>query len=722
MSRANPRRSLVRQRDQADCGVACLATVVRHLGGDVSLEQLRDISGTSAHGTTLLGLFQAASEIGLAGQAVRATAAALERLTDLSILHVVKPGGLQHYVVCFGFQDGRFEIGDPGDGFVRWTPTELKERWTSGATLILRPTERVLPARQVRSRQAAWVRRLLNEDVDIFIGALFLGVAIATTSLATALFSQQLIDNILPARDLARLTLGLALLFVLLITRAGVGALRQWFLLKQGVRFSNRVIRYFYRSLLHLRVSFFRTRKVGDMVARMNDTGRIQRAVSQLVGSVIIDVLLVVAVALTTFLYSGRLGVVATTAVPVYAILAAVFHRQILSGQHAVMAAQALNESNYVDTIQGIDTIKISHSEERFVESTAGIYALLQASILRLGKVAIRFSAASEMLSVTYIVGTIAWSSTMVLKHTLTLGQMMAMLQLIGVMMPAAVRLALTNLQLQEARVALERMFNFTMLDPETDAAGDSSAVASTAIQRLDVKGLTFAFPGRTPLLRAVSFSVARGESIVLFGESGCGKTTTLEVLQRFHSSIGGEVLVNGRPWAEIGTREWRRQVGSVPQLVKIFNGTLSSNISLSSLPADHVEVISMCRSYGLDTHFLTLPQGYTTPVGEDGVSLSGGQRQLVAVARALFQRPKLLLLDEATSAMDRDTEAMVLELIGRIRAEMCVIWVTHRLIPAKHADRIYVIEEGQIRVSGTHDELRSRPNAYARAWADVLG
>jgi ATP-binding cassette, subfamily C, bacteriocin exporter len=691
------RRAFVRQHDHADCGAAALAAVVRFHGGVPRLERLRALSGTARDGATLFGLFQAAQSMELAAEAYEASLADLEGLRQPAILHVVKHGRLLHFVVCFGFDGERFVIGDPADGIRHLKPAELADMWQSRALLILTPTEAFERAPEPRGHRARWFWWLVRADLNVLGLALALGVAIAVLSLATAVFLQKLIDDILPAGDTERLVVGLALLAMLLLARSGLSYARGRFLLAQGRDFNVRVVGSFYGALLGLPQAFFDRRRTGDLIARLNDTGRLQQAVTFVAGEMVIDALLVISATAIIYYYSPVLGLAAAACVPLYLIVAARFHRPVLEGQHAVMEAHALNESNYVDTLQGAAVIRTSGRQERFARQAAEIFRYSQDRIYDLGRVGLRFGLWAEVAGTAVLLAALAGGALMVLRGTLQTGAFVAILQMTASMLPAAFRLALTNIQLQEARVALERMHDLTAVEPEHDPAADAALHQPTELEHLSVEHLCFGFPGRPLLLSDVSFEVRRGEMVALLGESGGGKTTTLHILQRLYAPVGGRIRADGVEWGALSTAGWRALTAAVPQHVKLFEGTLVENICLGYAADEWEAVVAFCRQIGLAPYFEAMPQGYATLLGEEGVNLSGGQQQLVALARALYRRPRLLLLDEATSAMDRQTENHVLDLLDRLRPEMAIVMVTHRPRSAARADRIYVIEGGAV-------------------------
>jgi len=717
------RKVHVRQQDQSDCGVACLASVIRYFGGETRLEKLREESGTTLSGTTLLGLFQSAPKFGLTAEAYEADIPNLKKQSDPCILHIVKENHLQHYVVCHGFYGDSFLISDPEDGVKKWSESELESVWKSKALLLLKKGEHFIKKKDSSKEKWRWIKHLAKEDMPILTVAATIGLFIAILGLSTAIFTQKLIDEFLPDEDSLKLFTGLVLLTILLLARNGLSWIRQLFLIRQSRDFNNRMIHSFYGSLLRLPIPFFMNRKTGDLIARMNDTRRLQSTITYLIGDVIIDLLLVLTATVFILYYSVPLGIFILLSIPVFFLLTWAYHTPIREGQKNVMKAHALNESNYIDTIQGIAVIKENNREKFFSSITKQVYGYFQGTIFDLGRIGIRFSFWADTANVLYISGVLGWGSVLVLNGDLLLGALIAVVQMSGQLLPSANRIALTNLQLQEARVAFDRMYEFTSLEPEYRLGAEEKSDARFEFDSLSVQKLTFRFPGRRQLLKDVSFQVKKGEIVGILGESGCGKTTILQILKRFNHEESGTILVNGAvQLSDIVIPWWRGIVSSIPQDIKIFNATLIQNICLDTLdsPKKNARVTAFCEETGLESFFTSFPQGYATLLGEEGVNISGGQKQLVALARALYQKPQLLLLDESTSAMDRETEQKVWTILNRLRDQMAIVLVTHRVQSMKHTDRIYILEDGRITKSGTPDDLLNSDNLFSRSARDV--
>jgi ATP-binding cassette subfamily B protein len=200
---------------------------------------------------------------------------------------------------------------------------------------------------------------------------------------------------------------------------------------------------------------------------------------------------------------------------------------------------------------------------------------------------------------------------------------------------------------------------------------------------------------GVKPLLKDISFTLNRGEIIAFLGESGSGKSTLLQLLQRFYNPEKGEVLLNNTDWNKLYISDWRRLVGIVPQEIKLFNGTILENICLDNPKAQVDKVVAFIEKHQLQFFFAQFPQNILTLVGEQGINLSGGQRQMIALVRALYHQPQILLLDEFTSAMDKTLEEFAFMWIERLKTTLGIILITHQRNLAEKANNIYTLENG---------------------------
>lgn len=704
------------QHDQSDCGVACLLSLIQYYEGDNSLEKLRELSGTTRQGTTLLGLYQAAGQLGFEASGNEADIQALIDHKDPLILHVVIEDRLQHYIVCYGYENDKFIIGDPAKGIINYTKEDLSKIWKSKTCLTLKPSKNFLKASETKKSKKDWFINLLKEDAQLLGISVVIGVGVALLGLAMAIFSQKLIDDILPSQNTQKLVTGIGLLAFLLLIRVGFSVLREFLLMKQSKDFNNRIIGKFYGSLLHLPKPFFDTRKIGELVARLNDTNRIQRVIKLIANNFIIDILVVLISFGYLFVYSWQTGVIAILSLPIYFVLIFRFNKRIISAQKEVMQGYALSESNYITSMQGISEIKNYNKQDVFEKINALVYGSFQDKIFDLGKINIRLSLLSGILSVLFLISILSYTSFSVYQKIMTLGELMAVLGIAGSLLPSITNLALIAIPINEAKIAFNRMFEFASLEKEKQ--GNKTI---TEFNSLEIKNLSFRFAGRSQLLKDINIKVSENECIAIVGESGSGKSTLGQILQKFYPFENGQILINDNlEITEVNTGNWRTILGVVPQDVTIFGGNVINNILLGQ--EDKLEnIIKFCQNYGFESFINSLPQSYATILGEEGINLSGGQKQVIALMRALYKKPKVLLLDEFTSAMDRKTEHFVLDLLNRLKSELTIIFISHRLhsLP-KIANRIYVLENGIISDFGTHSKLMKSKNFYSDFWTEL--
>jgi ABC-type multidrug transport system fused ATPase/permease subunit len=226
---------------------------------------------------------------------------------------------------------------------------------------------------------------------------------------------------------------------------------------------------------------------------------------------------------------------------------------------------------------------------------------------------------------------------------------------------------------------------------------------------------VSFAYAPGQWALRDLTLDVPPGERVALVGLSGAGKSTLVNLIARFYDPTSGRIEVDGRDLRTVTIRSLRRQIGLVPQETVLFRGTIHDNIAYARPDASRDDVIDAAKAANAHEFITQLPQAYDTVMGDDALQLSGGQRQRLAIARALMNRPRLLIFDEATSALDSESEALVQEAVDRITHGRTTFMIAHRLSTVRGADRIVVLDQGQIVEEGTHDDLLTRDGTYAR-------
>lgn len=702
------------QLDQSDCGVACLMSLIQLNGGTSSIEKLRELSGTTKQGTTMLGLYQVANQIGFTAEGWEADIQALIEHKQPVILHVIIQEQLQHYVVCYEYNTEKgFLIGDPAKGIYYLCTNELDKIWVSKSCLTLEVNENFTNTKTEKHSQKKWFLALLKEDYKLLWISILLGFFVAGLGLAMSLFSQKLIDDILPSNNIKKLVSGIGLLTVLLLARVGIGALREFFLLQQSKDFNNRINANFFSSLLQLPKPFFDTRKIGELVARLNDTQRVQRVIKMLASSLIIDVLVSIISMIFLFMYSWKIGLISLLSVPIYFYIIYRSNKKIINSQKEVMQSYAFNESNYINSIQGIATIKNDNKQDIFNKTNEAVFANFQDKIFNLGKINITLSWQSGLASVFFLIAVLVYTSIQVFNKEIKLGELMAILGIVSSLMPSIANLALISIPINEAKIAFNRMYEFASIEKEKEEGVSISEINSVAIENL-----SFRFAGRSELFTNINLNIEKGKFTAIVGESGSGKSTLGQILQRFYTPENGKIVINDEYLLhEIELKSYRDLIGVIPQEITIFNGNVVDNILIGAIDTSE-NILHFLTHFGFDTYFNQLPQGLATILGEEGINLSGGQKQIIAFARVLYKKPQFLILDEATSAMDRNTESFTMHLFEKIKPNCAIFFISHRLNTLKNiADVIYILDHKTISNFGNHNELMQTGNFYSAYW-----
>ncbi|WP_420574479.1 peptidase domain-containing ABC transporter [Kordia sp.] len=562
-----------------------------------------------------------------------------------------------------------------------------------------------------------WFLNILKPDHKTIGYSILLGICIAVLGMSIAVFAQQLIDNILPSKDTSSLIFSIIIVTALLLIKVYFTTIRDGFLISQSKNVNNRIIDRFYTSLLSLPKPFFDTQKIGELVARFNDTQRIQNVIKVVVGNVVINSLVSIVSLGFLFYYSWQIGLIASISLPFYFLLMYAFNTKIIVAQKEIMHSCTDNESNYISSLQNISIIKNTNRQSVFQKLNRRIYGNFQDKIFQLGKINVRLSLFSSVFGVLFLMSVLLYSSLQVYNEVMLIGELTAVLCIAFTLLPSVASLALVAIPINEAKVAFDRMHEFIALEEE--ATGKTPL---TKFKSLEIKDVSFSFSGKKQVLNNINIKILKKQCVAIVGESGCGKSTLSQIMQKFYTHTKGEILVNKEiPLKQVLTKDWRNIIGVIPQEVPIFPNTVFDNIVLGE--EDTLQnVDAFITEYGFENFIKSLPKGYATMLGKGGMNLSNGQKQVLALIRVLYKKPQLLILDEFTATMDKKTELFVFELLKQLKSKITIIFISHHLHYLKQiADEIYVIQEGETKVHGNHKTLLKTPNFYSDFWEKIL-
>jgi len=709
------RYTWVRQNDQSDCGAAALATVAMHYRRPVGLQVMRHIAGTDRAGTNLLGLAKGAEWLGFSARAVKGTEDALSEIPLPAIAHTHTAEGLGHFLVLHRVSRNTVTLADPACGVRKISHEEFKRLWT-GYLLLLAPDEqRVTSAighAPVPPYRRFWA--LLCQHRSILFEAVVCALVMTLLGLSTSYFIQHLVDSVLvwgESRLLNALGLGMVLI---LVFRLLFGMLRQYLLAHVGRKINLALISDYCRHVLHLPLQFFETRRVGEILSRVNDAGRVREAVSDTSLAAVVDGLLVVGSMIVLWTYDIQLATLATAFVPFLAVGVLSHHPVAKRRSRELMENGSRLAAHLVEDISGVETIKAFGSQP--ARSDEGESRLVEVARTGFSLSMLGISMSTMGTLITSLAGLLVlwYGGHRVIAGALTIGQLMFFYTMLGYLLGPVARLASVNLSIQEAFIAIDRLYE--IMDLEAEQLDDEGKQRFEGIREvIELEHVSFQYCCRGTVLDDVNMRIPAGSRVAIVGESGSGKSTLLKLLMRYYDVTEGRVLIDGMDMRDYQLGSLRAGIGLVSQDPFIFTGTVRENICVGRPDATFAETVAAARAAGLETFINDLPERFETVIGERGANLSGGQRQRLAIARALIRQPHVLVFDEATSHLDTETESAIQESLRSTLSGKTVILVAHRLSTVKDADLIYVMHEGRVVEQGSHRELLRTKGRYWR-------
>ncbi len=693
------KKSLFYQHDKADCGIACLMMILKYYDRNRSFEELRYLSGTTKEGTTLLGLYQCANKIGFTAEGCKGNTEELEKRNTPIILRVLQDN-LLHYVVFFYYdrKGRRYIIGDPAKGILKLDREELNTLWKEGYCLTVIPNEdcdNINNIKDYKNGKRKFLTGLIAKDKRILFHGLFFSLIISVLGLSSSVYSQQLVDHILPSQDSGKIIWSVVILGILLMARVALSYLKDTLFSYQSKSFNNRIANKFYAELLYLPKLFFNTRKVGDLVARLNDTAKVQSVIYLFFNTYVNDILTILVSVIVIFYYSGLVGIITICFIPVLICLIVQKSKIIMQKQRDVQVYYALTEANYISTITGIADIKNLNREGYFSQQNGNLFEAYQTKKFSLACTYIKLNAVINMISIIFLIVTISISIYQIGTGNLSIGDLIALLSISGLIISSTANLSLLFIPFTEAKISFERMYN--LIDIKKDRK-KTKHDGIESIETIKAENISFKYPGiARNLYKNSGLTLNRGTITALTGNCGTGKTTLIDILSGNYPVDRGSILYNGVDISTINKQDILKKVRVVPQHVHLFNGSILFNITMNEV-FDAEKINSLFSKFNLSVFFNGFPQNIHTIAGEEGVSLSGGQKQIVGLLRALYDEPQVLIMDEPTASLDKECTQLIYKLLGEIKQDMIVLLISHDTSKFEAIiDKTYKIENARI-------------------------
>ncbi|MEK7656590.1 MAG: ABC transporter ATP-binding protein [Elusimicrobiota bacterium] len=527
---------------------------------------------------------------------------------------------------------------------------------------------------------------------------------------------QPIIDKIFVSKDFGMLWLAILGVPALVAIKTVAAYLQNYLMSWIGQRVTQTLREDLFLHLHTLSLDYYGEHRSGEILSRVTgDLGNVQSALQFLPLYLIRDTLTVLVLMGVLFHLNSSFAFLALLSIPAASILLVVLGRKMRDASLQSQIIMGKIYHRFQESLQGMLLIKAFNYEEGAAEKFRAENQSFFDQTMRYLRAAALAGPLMEFCGAVVLSLLIWYGGCEIIAGRMTTGAFFAFLGAFFAAYAPVKNLARLNSELQRGLASGERIFQ--LLDEHPTVSETPAATDFKELERdLRLEGVSFRYPTReTWALKGVSIEARRGERVAVVGASGSGKSTLVHLLLRLYDPAEGRILLDGRDLRDWSLRSVRGRVGLVTQDTLLFNETVLENVSIGRSTVTFDEVAAACRAADAEAFIEALPQGYQTPLGDRGQRLSGGQRQRLAVARALLKSPSLLLLDEATSSLDSAAEREVLSSLERLMEGRTVLTVAHRLSTVVSADRIYVLNSGEVAEVGTHRSLMARGGLYRR-------
>ena len=710
----------VKQHDITDCGAACLTSVAAHFGLLYPISRIRQYAFTDKKGTNILGMIEAANKLGFKAKGVKGPPDCLSDIPMPAIAHLIVNEKMQHFVVVYKVTKKHIIFMDPADGrFHKKTLGEFNKEW-SGMLILIHPDDSFKKGNMKKSMIMSFIE-LIRPHKSIMMQALSGAIVYSILGLSTSVFVGKITDYVLVNQNINLLNLMGVTMILIILLRAYIGIMKSVLALKTGQRIDASLILGYYKHLLDLPQQFFDAMRVGEIVSRVNDAVKIRIFINNLSLDLAVNVLILVFTVLLMLFYSWKLALITLLSAPLFFLIYFLFNQLNKKYQRKIMESSAELESHLVESLNAVSTIKRLGLEEfsnlkteiRFVQLLKNTYRSIHGSILANNGI--------EFVSAGITVAILWAGSIFVIDRQLTPGTLMLFYSLIGYVLSSVGKLISSNQTIQDALIAADRLFQIMDLERE-EKCMQKIVLEKDMIEDIRFENVAFRYGSRKQVFESLNLTIKKGETTAIVGESGSGKTTLVSLLQHLYPINNGSIYIGKYNISQISLESLRQMIGSVPQQIELFSGSILENIAYGSFEPDIKKIVELCEQLGIRSFIEKLPNSYLTLIGEHGVSLSGGERQRIAIARALYRDPELLILDEATSSLDSISEKYIKKTLTDMANEgKTVIIIAHRLSTVKNADKIIVLDGGKVVETGNHNQLLQQEGAYSRLWNEQI-
>lgn len=707
------KRTFVPQIDARDCGVATLASIAKFYGSDFSLAHLRELAKTNKEGTTALGIVKAADEMGFETRPVQAD----KTLFDMSdvpypfIVHVNKEEKLQHYYVVYQTKKDYLVIGDP-DPSVKITKMS-KERffseWT-GVAIFLAPKPSYQPHKDKKNGLLSFLP-LIFKQKSLIAYIILSSLLVTIINIGGSYYLQGILDEYIPNQmksTLGIISVGLVITYIL---QQVMGFSRDYLLTVLSQRLSIDVILSYIRHIFELPMSFFATRRTGEIISRFTDANSIIDALASTILSLFLDVSILILVGGVLLAQNPNLFLLSLISIPIYMVIIFSFMKPFEKMNHDVMQSNSMVSSAIIEDINGIETIKSLTSEENRYQNIDSEFVDYLEKSFKLSKYSILQTSLKQGTKLVLNILILWFGAQLVMSSKISIGQLITFNTLLSYFTTPMENIINLQTKLQSAKVANNRLNEVYLVESEFQVQ-ENPVHSHFLMGDIEFDDLSYKYGFGRDTLTDINLTIKQGDKVSLVGVSGSGKTTLAKMIVNFFEPYKGHISINHQDIKNIDKKVLRRHINYLPQQAYIFNGSILENLTLGG---NHMisqeDILRACELAEIRQDIERMPMGYQTQLS-DGSGLSGGQKQRIALARALLTKSPVLILDEATSSLDVLTEKKVIDNLMSL-TDKTILFVAHRLSIAERTNRVIVLDQGKIIEVGSHQELMQAQGFY---------
>ncbi|HEM5122071.1 TPA: peptide cleavage/export ABC transporter [Streptococcus suis] len=699
--------------DARDCGVAALASIAKFYGSDYSLAHLRELAKTNKEGTTALGIVKAAQEMGFETRAIQAdmTLFDMDDVPYPFIAHVNKEGKLQHYYVVYKARKNYILIGgpDPTVKVTKMSKERFASEWT-GVAIFLAPEPRYKPHKDKKNGLMSFLPLIFKQRSLIFY-IVIASLLVTLINIGGSYYLQGILDEYIPNQmksTLGIISIGLIITYIL---QQMMSFSRDYLLTVLSQRLSIDVILSYIRHIFELPMSFFATRRTGEVISRFTDANSIIDALASTILSLFLDVSILTIVGSVLLVQNTKLFLLSLISIPIYIVIIFAFMKPFEKMNNNVMQSNSMVSSAIIEDINGIETIKSLTSEESRYQKIDSEFVDYLDKSFKLSKYSILQGALKQGAQLILNV-IILWSGAqLVMNGAISIGQLITFNTLLAYFTNPLENIINLQTKLQSAKVANNRLNEVYLVESEFQ---NRQTLTDTQFLHGDIEfeDLSYQYGFGRDTLSDINLTIKQGDKVSLVGISGSGKTTLAKMIVNFYDPYKGKISLNHHDLKMIDKKVLRQHINYLPQQAYIFSGSILENLTLGANQAiSQEDILKACEIAEIRKDIEQMPMGYQTELS-DGAGLSGGQKQRIALARALLTKAPVLILDEATSGLDVLTEKKVINNL-MVMSDKTIIFVAHRLSISERTHQVIVLDQGTIIETGSHNELMAKQGFY---------